>query len=184
MNEGLSQEGLQWGDGLNLLNKAKQEYPILGGLNLQYKYNPTGGRGMLEFWPQDEPGTQKFPRPQEFPLDSLGVEVYDPRTRPIDILGDVVSHHLTETDPTIKQFYEIFKTSLTNTQKATLKSQYKWAKQNENETRPYSVWEKQTGLPGYFRGYPFQQWEEAAAMYTPDQLDNLDAMMAYLKGRR
>jgi len=170
--------------GLNLMDQAKQQYPILKDLGLNFKYNPQmgGQSGMLEFWPGDEQGTPKTPRPKEFPIGSLGVEVFDKKTRPIDILGDVVSHHLVNSDPTVKDYYNQFKQSLTPDQKTRLQSQYQWAQKNYGETRPYQQWEEHSGMPAYFRGYPFQQWDDAASAYTPEQLLMLDEMMKYLKG--
>lgn len=170
--------------GPGLFEQAKKEYPILNNMGLNYKYNPGGGRGMLEFWPGDETGTSDYPRPKEFPLGSVGLEVYDPKTRPIDLLGDVVSHHMIHNDPRIGAYYTQFQESLTDEQRMRLQRQYQWAQQNEDEQRPYQDWETHSGLPAYFRGYPFQQWEDAAGFYTPDQLAMFDEMMAYLKGKK
>ena len=89
--------------GLGLWNQAQQEYPALQGLGLNYKYNPGGGPGLLESWPADEEGTTEHPRPPEFPLGQQGMEVYDPKTRPIDLMGDAASHFMINSDPTIKQ---------------------------------------------------------------------------------
>lgn len=163
------------------MSTAQQQYPILQGLDLGYKYNPGGGSGFLEFWPADETGTPSSPRPSEFPMGKPGVEVYDPKTRPIDVLGDIVSHHLIHTDPTIKHYYQQFQDSMTSDQHATLRDQYDYAQKNQNEQRPYDVWAEHSGIPSYFRGYPFQQWDKAEQMYTPDQLKMFDQMMMYLK---
>jgi hypothetical protein len=40
-----------------------------------------------------------------------------------------------------------------------------------------------TGLPGYFRGYPFQQWspEIVEQAYNQDQRALLDEMLNYLR---
>jgi len=96
-------------NGLGLWNQAQQEYPILKGLGLAYKYNPGGGTGFLESWPADEVGTPERPRPPEFPIGQQGLEVYDPKTRPIDMIGDATSHFMIDSDPTIAQqdIYEV-----------------------------------------------------------------------------
>lgn len=167
-----------------LIKTAKEQYPILNTLDLNYKYSPLKAPGFLEFWPSDEEGTPEYPRPTEFPLGTIGVEVYDPNTRPIDILGDVVSHHLINTDPHIMKYYEKFQDSLTPRQRFQLQRQYDYATKNEGEQRPYAVWESNVGMPGYFRGYAFQQWDHADEMYTPRQREMFDRMMNYLKEAR
>ena len=164
-----------------LLDAAKMQYPILNNVDLNYKFNPKPNAGFLEFWPSDEPGSPERPRPQDFPMGKMGLEVYDPKTRPIDILGDVVSHHLIESDPTVSKYYNEFKAALTPDQKARLKEQYKHAQVEEGEKRPYEQWLERTGLPGYFRGYAFQQWDNPQEMYPPEQLKAFDEMMAYLR---
>jgi hypothetical protein len=167
-----------------LMQTAKQEYPVLQGLGLNYKYSPGAQRGYLEFWPPQETGTPEWPRPKEFPQGGLGLEVYDPNTRPIDIMGDVASHHLVYNDPKMKSYYSSFEESLTPIQKKRLQAQYEWAQQNESEQRPYEDWYQATGLPGYFRGYAFQQWPDAKSAYTPAQLKMFDEMMNYLRSAR
>ena len=66
----------------------------------------------LEQWVAGEPGSKESPRPKEIPLDESGIEVYKESTRPIDIVGDIVSHTLVETDPDFKAVYDKFKQSL------------------------------------------------------------------------
>ena len=119
-------------------------------------------------------------------MGSIGIELLNEKTRPIDILGDVVSHHLVNIDPTFKRYYHAFEQSLTEGQQQQLNSQYQHARLpsdmgGEGETRPYQDWYKQTGLPAYFRGYAFQQWENPQDLYTPSQLKMFDEMMTHLK---
>jgi hypothetical protein len=166
------------------MSQAAQEFPILRDLSVGYKESFGKGQGYLEFWPADETGTSDAPRPQEFPMGTVGVEVYDPKTRPIDIMGDVASHHLIQTDPYVKKAYEVFETSLTGDQRARLQDQYEYARRNEGERRPFNEWYEHSGLPGYFRGYAFDQWENAAELYTPDQRQLFDNMMDYLRKPR
>ena len=161
--------------------QAQQQYPILSSLGLQFKMNPQPNRGFLEFWPGDEVGTPEYPRPQEFKPGIPGLEIYDTNTRPIDILGDVTSHHLINTDPTIKNYYSAFEKSLTPQQQSNLTQQYLYAKQHHNETRPYPQWYQMSGLPAYFRGDAFNQWDRPEQMYTPQQMQQFDQMMQYLK---
>lgn len=170
--------------GRRLLDQAKQEFPILGTIPMGFKMNPRPNSGFLEFWPGDETGTPERPRPPEFPPGQIGVEVYDPKTRPIDVMGDVASHHLIYSDPQMKQYYQQFQQSITPDQRGRLQAQYEWAQKNEGESRPYAAWEEHSGMPGYFRGYPFQQWDMPNEIYTQEQLNMLDEMMAYLRAPR
>lgn len=166
-----------------LISSAKNEFPILQKLQLGYKYNPSAQPGYLEFWPSGESGTPEWPRPKEFPLGTIGVEVYDPNTRPIDLMGDIASHFLVETDPLMQQYYSNFESSLTPKQQALLMQQYKYDNEHFGENRPYQDWYTDSGLPGLFRGYAFQQLPDANALYTPQQRNMFDNMMNYLRGR-
>lgn len=169
--------------GNNIVAQAKKEFPVLSGLDIMYKTTPKANSGFLEFWPGDESGTPEYPRPKEFPLGKAGVEIYDLNTRPIDVMGDVASHQLIYTDPKMKGYYQQFTQSMTPEQRARLQAQYEWAQKNENEQRPFEQWADRSGLPGYFRGYPFQQWDKADELYTPEQIKMFDEMMVYLRGK-
>ena len=168
-------------DGLGLWNQAQQEYPVLKGLGLAYKYNPGAYQGYLESWQGDEPGTPDHPRPPEFPMGQLGLEVYNPQTQPKDIMADAASHFMINSDPTIAQHYKAFQQSLEPWQHQILQEQYGYHQQTYGEQRPFEQWRELTGIPGYFRGYPFQQWENSESMYTPQQLQNFDSMMRFLR---
>jgi hypothetical protein len=169
-----------------LLEKAREEYPVLRNVDVDYKYSPQQDLekyGKLEFFPSDEPGSPERPRPKEFPVGRPLVEVYDPKTRPIDILGDIASHYMIEQDPRVQGYYSQFQKSLLPGQYDRLRSQYQFAQKNFGEERPYEQWYERTGLPGYFRGYPFQQWPEDfnETAYTPEQRQLLDEMMQYFR---
>lgn len=167
----------------DVVQQAQQQWSVLNDPNIFYKFTPRTGPEKLEAWPPGETGTADRPRPSNFPADKYGVEVYSPQTRPIDILGDVVSHFLIHTDPQIKNYYSNFASSITPQQEQRLKEQYQYAVKHEGETRPYEEWRAMSGLPAYFRGYPFQQWpkEFTDKAYTDEQRQQLDAMMNYLQ---
>lgn len=175
----------------SVIDQAMSQYPILQGAgitgtmspNLDNGKDPNQGGGYLEFYPPGETGTEGYPRPQALPLNSPGVEVRSAKTRPIDVLGDVVSHHMVNTDPKLSGYYQQFQNSLTPDQHARLQDQYQYAQANQGEARPYDEWAKASGLPGYFRGYAFQQWPDEfnAKAYTPEQRGMFDEMMGYLK---
>ncbi len=166
--------------------QAVSQYPILGGLGLTPKYSYGGNDNrQLEYWPKGEPGAPNSPRPTEIPMRSGGVEIFNRNVRPIDVLGDVASHQLTETDPVISGAYQSFKQSLNEDQKKRLLEQYDYAQRNLGETRSYQDWESKSGLPAYFRGYAFEQWPQdfSERAYTPEQRTSFDQMMQYLRGQ-
>lgn len=99
-------------------------------------------------------------------------------------MGDVASHHLRFTDPIVKRAYDEFRQSITPQQESRLQEQYRYAKKNEGEKRPFDDWREQSGLPGYFRGYAFQQWDQPEQLYTAAQLKSFDSMMNYLRKQR
>lgn len=171
-------------DGPSVVDLAMQQFPVLNKIGLK---SVVGQRGdnVLEFWPPGEPGSTDYARPGGLPLNSPGVEV-GPNAKPLDILGDVVSHHLVNTDPMIKKIYSAFTNSVTPQQEQLLQKQYSYARQNEGENRDFETWKETSGLPAYFRGHPFQQWpaDFNKRAYTPKQIMLLDGMMRYLSGQQ
>jgi hypothetical protein len=165
------------------LQRAQEEFPRLKSLDMGYKYTPRQDRGFIEFYPADEPGSPEYPRPKELPLGKPGIEVYNPKTRPIDVAGDIASHYMIYNDPKMIDYYGRFRQSITPEQQQRMQQQYQFYQQNYGETRPYDKWYEMTGLPGYFRGYPFQQWspEIVEQAYNQDQRALLDEMLNYLR---
>jgi len=168
--------------GSMIFEKAKTEYPYLADKDIAYKYSPAQGRGFLEFYSPEETGSPEYPRPKEIPMGKVGVEVFDPRTRPLDILADYVSHYGVEKDPFLAQRYQQFQQSFTPEQQQRLQEQYAYYQQHPEykETRPYEEWLKASGMPGYFRGYTFDQWKDSQDAYTQQQLELLNQIRQYL----
>lgn len=165
-----------------VFSQAKAKWPILNNPNILYKYTPKPeSKSFLEAYPPGERGTKDSPRPSDFPIGKYGIEVYKGSTRPIDVLGDVVSHFLRNSDPKIKRYYSDFEKSLTPEQVSRLHQQYDYSVKNEGEKRSYEDWYNNSGLPAYFRGYAFQQWPKASQYYTPDQIKMFNSMMQYLE---
>ena len=92
--------------GAMMFEKARTDYPYLADKDIAYKYSPKEGRGFLEFYDPQEPGSPEYPRPKELPLGKVGIEVFDPKTKPIDILADYVSHYGVEKDPYLSERYK------------------------------------------------------------------------------
>jgi len=177
----------------NRYEKALEMYPKLSSVPIAYKESLTDKTDVpyLEFWPQKEEGSPDRPRPKDIDINKLGVEVYKPTTRPEDVAGDIVSHHMVNTDPTLKKIYSEFEKSLDDNQKKDLKRQYteeviRMKQEDSKERTPtYKEWYERSGLPSYFRGYTFGQWkpDEIKESYRPDQLQLLDKVNEYLKSK-
>lgn len=165
----------------SVMEQAVNQYPYLKNANLAYtKSAPSQNKqGFLEFWPPGESGANENPRPQSLPMERPGVEVISDKTRPIDILGDYVSHYAVTHDPRLKDLYGQFKASV---DPAELQKRYDWHRQNGGEQRPMSEWAEQSGYPEEFRGYTFDQWpaDAVSKFYRPEQLKILDSVKSYL----
>ena len=170
--------------GQMLFERAKTEYPYLADKDVGFTYTPNKGRGYLEFYAPDEPGSEDFPRPKELPMGKVGIQVFNPKTRTTDILSDYVSHYGVENDPKLKSNYDSFISSLNPEQNKRLQEQYAFYQKDPEykETRPYEEWLKASGYPGYFRGYTFDQWpaEFNQKAYTKEQIDLLNQVRQYL----
>jgi hypothetical protein len=175
----------------NLLQQAQAQYPVLKKYDYGYTENFRPNAGYLEHWDPGDAGVAPTSatdlnalRPTSLPLDKPGLEIRDPTTRPIDILGDIASHHLRVVDPVVKAAYDRLQNSMTPQQQAILQDQYQYAQKNEGETGTFDDWKERAGMPGFFRGYTFQQWpkEFTDQAYTPQQRSDLDALMGYFKG--
>ena len=174
----------------NLLQQAQSQYPVLKNYDYGYTENFQPNAGFLEHWEPGDPGTASTGpgdlnalRPKGLPLDRPGLEIRNPNTRPIDVLGDIASHHLRMVDPVVKGAYEDLQNSMTPNQQRILQDQYQYARKNEGETGSFDDWKERAGMPGFFRGYTFQQWpkEFNDQAYTPEQRQKLDALMTYFK---
>jgi len=165
-----------------LLDQAKAEFPVLKDLDIGYKYSPGAGKGFLEYYPPDEVGSPEYPRPKDLPMGKPGIEIFDPKTRPIDVLGDIASHYMIYNDPQMIDYYGRFEKSLSPEQQQFMQNKYEFEKEQYGEKRPYQQWYEMSGLPGYFRAYPFQQWspEDIQRSYSPEQIELLNMVKQYL----
>lgn len=159
--------------GSRLMDIAREEYPYLKDKPIEFKYTPMQGEDrQLEFYPPEE--TQ---RPEYFPMGKPAIEVFNPMVRPIDILGDYVSHYGVKADPQLQALYGQFTGAL---DPQIMQQRYQYHQQNFGEKRPYEQWAEMTGVPEMFRGYTFGQWQDAERMYTPAQLNILNQVKKYL----
>ena len=169
--------------GRRLWQIAQARYPVLKRAGIQYMYQPKDvpRAGKLEFYPAGE-----SLRPSGMDINQPGVAVFDPRTRPIDLLGDYVSHMGRMSDPVLKQHYDAFVSGLTDRQKQKLVADYEYAKteasKNGGEVMPFEQWVQMDRLPAFYRGYVFDQWpaDFTSQLYSPEQLKQLDEIRPYL----
>ena len=165
--------------GENLWNVAQEKYPILKNFDVQYAYRPPdydpSVHGGIEFLSPEE--TERF---EGMPVGKNGIAVYDPNITPLDILGDMVSHHMVNEDPTVKKVYDDFVKTLTPEQWAELRAEYSFENPNLKETDGTipQDWLERVGYPSAFRGYLFNQWP--VDQYTGEQKQLLDTLKPYL----
>jgi len=133
----------------NLVNSAKEQYPYLKDVPMSY----TQGDGYLESYPAGETGSPQYPRPENLPIDVMGIDIRRQDTTPEMIAGDYVSHHMTDNDPFIKDNYNQFINSLTPQQLEQQQNRY------NDYTRGYYVNEQgnQVELPKEERS--FDKWK-------------------------
>ena len=159
-------------------NEIVKLYPYLKDKPFDFLYTPNPNADVyLETYNPEETGPPTAPRPKELPLGRYGIQVFKPNTRPIDVLGDYVSHAGVKEDPTLSKLYEEFKSA---TPDAVMKARYK-EHQQFGEKRPYSAWLEMTGYPELFRGYTFDQFgPNSERIYSPEQLKVLNKVKQYV----
>lgn len=174
----------------NLLDQARSQYPVLKNYDYGYVENFQPNAGFLEHWEPDDPGAEPTGpedlnrlRPAELPMGKHGLEIRDQSTSPGYVAADIVSHHLKDVDPVVKGTYQQLQNSMTPKQQAKLREQYTYAQEHEGAKESFEDWKERDGLPGWLRGYAFQQWPKdfTDAYYTPEQRASLDKMVEYLK---
>ena len=155
-----------------------KQYPYLADKPVDYLYSPrVGDNRFLEAYPPEETGDPRDPRPKELPLGRYGIQVFNPKTTALDVLGDYVSHGAVKDDPILKKMYDEFQSTVPE---KLMRERYKVHQQEYGEKRPFSEWLSTSGMPEYFRGYTFNQWQNPEQMYTPEQLKILDKIKTYV----
>ena len=175
----------------NVFEQALNKYPVLKNANPVglISTNTPDGDNMLESWKAGEEGTKERPRPMGLPKDQLGVQIFSPKTTADDVAADIVSHHLVNTDPTLKVTYNQFASTITPDQRNFLMGDYenevKQATLSGGERPPaFDQWLQQTGIPSAFRGYAFNQYkpeDQKEFGYTDQQKQLLGGVKTYLE---
>ncbi len=160
----------------DLLTQTLQRFPRLRAYagQVAYRSQPPKQGYYSESYP---PGSEDSFAPKKF-----AVETYGNLNTPRDLAGELVSHYLARgVDPTLTRGYKQFVASLTPFQHSTLRGQYKWSQQHEGETRPFQAWANSSGLPAYYRGAAFGQWNQPK-LFTRAQRAQLGKVLGYLRG--
>jgi hypothetical protein len=163
---------------MSVFDRAMQEYPYLADKNISFVNTPNPKESrLLEFYAPDEPGSPKYPRPKELPMGTVGLQVFNSKVKPMDVVADYVSHYAVKNDPKLKEIYDQFETSL---DPELLKQRYDFHKKKFGEKRSFEQWKNMTGVPELFRGYTFKQWENPEAMFTPAQIELMNQARGYV----
>ena len=176
---------------LNKLQQAQQEYPRLQGLDYGYvESKPTSKDDFrqLEHWEPNDPGDDKFKRPDSAAKDKNVIEVFNSNVKPSDIAGDIVSHSLVNDKEGHPELYKLNKefedTLKTPEAKASLREFYREGYES-GDHRDYKEWLDKTGKAQYLRGYLFKQFPESEIPkhYSDKQKSILDKMDQYLRSK-
>lgn len=159
-----------------LLDDAGKAYPFIK------QYSPVvsvgKGEGYAETWAADEPGDKDYPRPAEFPMGKVGVQVFRPNDfKPADLAAEFL-----HVDPKAKAARETLLKSMSSDQIERLKSQsadYKESRRmGQSEDRAL-----QNAVDSAMRGYTTGQWPKEAndrMAYTDKQRKVLDDLKTYM----
>lgn len=104
---------------------------------------------------------------ESFDPAKRAILLYGKKNKPADVAGEIVSHFLTTgLSPGLTKIYKRFTKSITPSEMAFLKRDYK----AEGEGRPFKQYEKMSGLPALFRGSLFGQLDSGDVTYTKAQM--------------
>ena len=176
----MERQASQLGYPQNMIDAAKQQYPILRKYDKQigYKYTPRGPHQHLETWGSADDAGYPFAPGQQY-----GVEIYDTNADPKMIAGDAIIHGVRNLDPTLKQYYAQFEQSVRNNpqQMQLMQRGYQWDQQRNGEKRPFEQWLTYSQLPQFLGGGLF--WQGRAKDYTPQQQQLLGQIDRYIRGQ-
>jgi len=169
----------------NMIDAAKQKYPILQRYNnnLNYKYTPKGPHTHLETWSPGEDAANAGMDPNKY-----GVEIYDTNIEPDMIAGDAIIHGIRNLDPQLKAMYGQFEQSVRNNpeQMARMRQRYKselgkdvMGQGGETEGRNFEKWFTISELPQYF-GSGFWDPNGVGRDWTPEQKQIWNRVRQYI----
>jgi hypothetical protein len=162
--------------GAQLWQQTVKQFPALKNYPIDFAFTPKEGGDMLESYPPEEED-----RPSYLPKGRFGVEVFNPDTSPMDVLGDVISHYGVYHDPKVQALYKQFQDNIPPEGQAALKDLYREAQGDDEEKRPYAEWLKMSGMPAYLRGRLVNQFKDTdyPGAYSPQQMQAIQQMQQY-----
>ena len=160
----------------SLMGKATREYPFIAA------HRPvviTGtGEGYAETWPVNEEGAPDTPRPAAIPIDRIGIEV----RRPNDFTHHDLAGEMLHIDPRANETRDYLIRTFRPEQWDALKNQSRDYEMSINEgMREEDA--RRNAIDSALRGFAVRQWPEeanAGLMYSPDQMQRLEALRNYM----
>jgi len=135
---------------------ARERFPFINQYDPHIKINPRRNAGFAETFPKGEPGAGEFMRPSEFPINSVGVEVYRPREfGPSDYAAEFL-----HVDPKANQTRADLIKSFTHRQAEILKHELDYERSVQENLTPQHAMNNATD--GLMRGYTVGQWPKSA----------------------
>jgi len=173
----------------SIMNEIYKEFPATESWGVQVmdsrasNHGPRTG-GHLEFYHPDDEGAPNNPNPF---FGTPTVEVFDPNLKgdwlKQAIMGDMM-HYAPTASPEFNDLREQYRGTLESNpmNRYMNKRRYKYAQDNQGESRDYDKWFEASGLDAHIRGRltPDENNEWANA-HTPEQIDIVERMKEALK---
>lgn len=160
-----------------LLSDAAEQYPFVKQHNPVVVMGQRDGDYAETWWKGDE-GDSQYPRPQDIPMDRVGVEVFKPNAfGPSDLAAEML-----HVDPIANGTRQQLLNSLSPQQIATLKRASADYKQSIDMGMPEDK-AMNNAVDSAMRGYTVGQWPQSAndqMGYTPQQQRQLDSLKSYM----
>jgi hypothetical protein len=158
------------------LRDAVKQYPFID------QYNPLisvgSGEGYAETWPADEAGDASYPRPKEFPMGRVGVQVFKPEKFTASDLAAEFLH----VDPKANAARDALRKSMTPEQLQRLKRESADYSESIRMGQPEDR-AVQNAIDSALRGYTTDQWPKEANEkmgYSAKQRQILDGLKRYM----
>jgi len=159
-----------------MVRQAGSQYPFINQFNPLVSLGR--GEGYAETWPANETGDASYPRPEEFPMDRIGVQVFRPDAfGPSDLAAEML-----HVDPRANEPRARLLQSLTPSQIATLKAGSGDYQESMRSGQPERK-ALENAVDAAMRGYTVNQWPQSAndqMNYMPAQRSILDHLRNYM----
>ena len=163
-----------------LLEQTRQQYPFIDNVTPIVSYNPGGSTEYRsETWRVGDEGTPERPRPKQFPMDRVGVEVYNPdKFGPSDLAGEML-----HVDPRANAAQQSMMKLFTPEQWKILS--HASGDYGDPNAKDFNLEHaRSNAMDSAMRGYTVDQWtpaDNAELGYTPEELQVMDSLKQYMK---